>query len=77
MNVDFTVLFALYELPLRSKVKTNMYSFRRQELTLFVLLRAQYGFPRHAGRLSVSLYTAGTNLKLAEGYICHRVPGEP
>ncbi|EEZ98721.1 hypothetical protein TcasGA2_TC001267 [Tribolium castaneum] len=27
-----------------------------------------------AVRLSVSLYTAGTNLKLAEGYICHRVP---
>lgn len=84
---DCAVLFAQYELPLRSKVKTNMYSFRRQELTLFVLLRVQYGFPgrrshcrHHLHRLHavrIILYRAGTNLKLAEGYICHIVPRGP
>lgn len=27
--------------------------------------------------LKISPYTVGTNLKLAEGYICHRVPSGP
>ena len=56
---------------------------QRQELTLFVILRVAIWFrPLPAAGSPPfprppSFGEAGTNLKLAEGYICHTVPRGP